>query len=233
MKSLQNYISEAMICEAKPTAEHNEIIEKIYKELEKLNGSDINVRYNVAGSGKSSSCKIVFKDNSLKDNFVGELTIAMAYERNNFFIYIPTISLAKNKSGVLTNILLNYVAIDKICPTWKPSFKAVRKPGRSVTYIIAPNDYDTFLTAMKNITKTFDDIKGLFSEVIDNYDDFYVAKAEEAAMKRLGKNISKAEFEKEYKKETDAYRSLVLPEITDVILDNVPNKALKAIKEIL
>ena len=223
MKSLQNYISEAMICEAKPSAEHNEIIEKIYKELEKLKGSDIDVRYNVAGSGKSSSCKIVFKDNSLKDNFVGELTISMAYERNNFFIYIPTISLAKNKSGVLTNILLNYTAIDKICPTWKPSFKAVRKPGRSVTYIIAPNDYDIFLTAMKNVTKSFNDIKEMFGDVIDNYDNFYLAKAEEAAMKRLGKSMSKSEFEKEYEKGTDAYRRLVLPEITDVILDNIPN----------
>lgn len=233
MKSLQNYISEAMVCEAKPTAEHNEIIEKIYKELEKLKGSDIEVRYNVAGSGKSSSCKIVFKDNSLKDNFVGELSISMAYERNNFFIYIPTISLAKNKSGVLTNILLNYTAIDKICPTWKPSFKAIRKPGRSVTYIISPSDYDTFVTSIKSLTKTFDDIKGLFSEVIDNYDDFYLAKAEDAAMERLGKKMSKKEFEKEYEKGTDAYRSLVLPEITDVILDNIPNKVLKAIKEIL
>lgn len=224
MISLRDYI-----CEAKKLdPAHEAVVEKVYKEIEKLNGGDVKVTYSVAGSGKSSSLSMTLIDKSLKDGFAGKLKVSLSFERGNLVMYVPIISMVKDDKF----IYLNDTQITSLCPTWKPSFNAVKKgSGRMATYIVAPADYNKLTNALSKLPDQFKGFS-MFTTIVSNFEK-YKEQAEDLAAAAMAKPMDRKAFLKEFPESTDGYRNAVVPRMSDIIIDDISKTAAKDLKKLM
>jgi hypothetical protein len=224
MISLRDYI-----CEAKKLdPAHEAVVENVYKEIEKLKGGDVKVTYSVAGSGKSSGLSMKLIDKSLKDGFAGELKVSLGFERGKLVMYAPIISMVKDDRF----IYLNDTQITSLCPTWKPSFNAVKKgSGRMATYIVAPADYSKLVASIGNLPNQFKGFK-MFDTIVKNFEK-YTIQAEELAADAMAKPMDRNAFLKEFPVGTDGYRNAVVPRISNIILDEITKTATKDLKDLI